>query len=238
MKKIFCAAIVTALLTACGGGGSQGEKSVHTPPTHQYTFKPKVVNENVLLIEDKRIELAKAPKGMQTYALKFGKQMQVYNQDYTTLGYVLPKPANANRLNQLSLLNVSADDSIIVAHPLAFDRLPKKGDSIYEGISFSPNSQGKVGLYVNFDKKTVGGGIHSQKAHYGENPKDILLADTELKKHILESTEIHFAGVAIQDGKRLGYGGMFAGPTAEEVIGVVTDNTRKVETGFIGKRTR
>ena len=242
MKKVICLVAISALLAACsgGGGGNESNRSgISTPPLPEfYTFKPKVVDDNVILIENKRIELSKEPEGMRHYSLSFGKSLQIYNQQYTALGYLMPKLTNNSRLNQLLLGNTNIDDSVLVAHHFNFDRLPKKGTANYEGISFAPNSTGKLALHVNFDEKFVGGLIYNQRATYGEDPKDITLYNAPLALTKGNKTEVHFVGIASQGDKKYGYAGIFAGPNAEEVVGVVNDNPRSLHTGFIGHKTK
>ena len=239
MKKVICLVAMSALLAACSGGAGNdsNRNGISTPPLPQfYTVKPKVVDDNVILIENKRIELSKEPEGLLNYSLNFGKSLQIYNQQYTALGYLMPKLTNNSRLNQLFLGNTNIDDSVFIADHITFERLPKKGKVNYEGISFAPNSMGKLSLHVNFDEKFVGGLIYNQKATYGEDPKDIMLYDAPLALTKVDKTEVHFIGIASQDDKKYGYAGFFAGPQAQEVIGLVNNGNRNLKTGFIGKK--
>lgn len=241
MKKIVVLGLLTSVLAACGGGSNGGSNNPPRLPERPvyYGAKPKVVNDNVVLIENKRIELARESEGMKRYPLDSGKYMQIYNQQYTALGYLMPKPGN-DRLNQLLLSNVGTDDSVVVAKPLSFDALPKRGKIDYVGISYAPNSQGKFLFRADFDEKMVGGLIFDQKATYGNNPENIVLADAKLEKMAKNNIETHFVGVAVgvNSKEKFGYAGMFAGPGAKEVVGLVVKGNAEIKTGFIGKEKK
>lgn len=248
MKKVIAVAVFTAILTACSGGGGSGGSSSNSgasasnntykqPETTYYGLSPRL-KDSTLFVGGKKIELAKEPEGWRTHTLYNGQTVEFYKQKYTAFGYVVPKKSSSDRINQLYTLSVGVDDSFLYTPDLKFENLPKQGVVTYQGSSYAPNSKGKLSLEADFSIKTISGRIYDQKAFYGDNnPADIQLLKTDIKKILSPNNyEAHFAGKAVNGSDNLGYAGKFAGPKAEEVIGIVSDSST-LKTGFIGKKS-
>lgn len=238
MKKVILIATLSAILTACsGGGGKSGlPKLPELPKLPKLTYeKNPVIRGSVLYVGEKQIDLAREPEGLHSHRLRFGSKAEYYKQQYSVFGYELPSDSRSSRVNKLRAMAINKDKVILDYNATPFNRLPAQGISTYVGKSYGPDSTGELVLNANFGAKTVSGRIFNQTERYGnEKLEDIELLQTAIKPH--KSASVHFSGEAKTATASFGYAGAFSGPRAEEVIGLVSDGSQQIKAGFIGKK--
>lgn len=254
MKKVLALSVISLLLTACSGGGGKGGNanpgnSVPSPKANTSLSQavPELRDEikqiKAIRINDHHIDLANEPTGFLVRDTSDKTTARVYNQVYSVLGYIQPKFSTDNRVERLKQvidLNKIKDGNEYYANLVAtnFDNIPTSESATYSGIAMAQDLEGKLTLNADFTNKKVSGEITQVKQiSSGETKPDYKLQETDIAKIALPNTsrELHFAGIALSDGERFGYGGTFAGPEAEEVLGMLAKDN-KIKLQFIGKK--
>lgn len=255
MKKVLTLSIISLLLTACGSGGGKGGSAnsgnTYVPPTKVNTslsqasleLREQIKKIKAIRINDQNIDLANEPTGFLVRDTSDKTTARVYNQVYSVLGYIQPKFSTDNRVERLKQvidLNKIKDGNEYYANLVAtnFDNIPTSESATYSGIAMAQDLEGKLTLNADFTNKKVSGEITQVKQiSSGETKPDYKLQETDIAKIALPNTsrELHFAGIALSDGERFGYGGTFAGPEAEEVLGMLAKDN-KIKLQFIGKK--
>lgn len=233
--KLSAIVTLSAILTACSGGGGNSAPSssgTHVTPKNDQTpsinqvapeHKEMVRKAKQIILKDgntgqefKTIEFADLPVSSVSETLKVGnvtEYFKAYNQIYSA-NFALFNPEDRGIAKQAHLTGLPTEQA----------NLPK-GTATYQGNSQGYNTTGTLHLMADFDTKNVSGNIDNRKSTDGTVLPTITLYRTGfstvpfgkgLNNQALEA-------VAFQGRTNEGYyAGVFAGPKAEEVVGMLT----------------
>lgn len=247
LLKYSVLAISIGLASACSGGGGGGDnKDTANPaydkkevnantniPSSSYVredLKAEVRSAKELTIFDpetkeavKIIQLSDYPKGniKETFSSKnaLTTYMRLINLPYSSAATF-----HTNETKEI------AENSFFGGYPTKLENLPR-GNATYQGTSLGLNTAGLLTLTANFDNKTVQGRIYNRRHNNGTLLSDITLERGSITSRLYNSGKEYisaatFSGTATTDTYHDYYHGMFAGPNAEEVSGLVTDSYR------------
>lgn len=234
LLKLSAIATLSALLTACSGGGKSGPSSsgTHVTPKSDTTpsinyvaaeHKELVRSAKKVVLNDgntgqafKTIEFANLPVGAVSETFKVGnitEYLKAYNQVYST-SFAIFNPEDRGIAKQARVTGLPTEQV----------NLPK-GTATYQGNSQGYNTTGTLHLTANFDAKNVSGKIDNRKTTEGNALPVITLYSAgfstvpfgkDLNNQSLEA-------VSFQGRTNEGYyTGVFAGPKAEEVVGFLS----------------
>lgn len=239
-------------LTACGSGGNNGNKpevsidSVRknivintTEPTNTNNWKAKVREVKLIVVDQKHLLLNENVElPTQTFNLddeKIGKVEQnlgkdwsfnAYNQEYSAVGFILPKNVKTDGTGQIIDERVTNEMAQVIG---AKTEILPKGSATYQGISFGVNTSGKLTLSANFDNQSLSGNITERKLIDSQKP----LEDIKLNEATIKSNG-EFWG-ATNDNEQGSYSGSFYGPNAEEIGGTIKNSNNDIYEVFTGK---
>lgn len=232
--KLSAVATLAAFLTACGGGSKSGPSSsgTHVAPKSDSTpsinyvaaeHKEMVRHSKLVNLKDgntgktfKVIEFADLPVGTVSETFKVGdvtEYFKAYNQVYSA-NFALFNPDDRGIAKQAHLTGL----------PTKQVDLPK-GTATYQGHSQGYNTTGKLTLTANFDSKNVSGKIDDRKTTDGKVLPTITLYNAgfstvpfgkDANSNTLQA--VSFQGMTSQGY----YAGVFTGPQAEEVVGLLS----------------
>lgn len=262
LLKYSVLAISIGLATACSGGGG-GDDNNDTPNP---TYDKKEVNANTqvpsinYVRDDLKVDV-RAAKQLTIFdpvTRDTIKVMQLSDYPEGIIKETFQRSGNASTsyariINQAysSSMTFHTNESAEIAYNSFYggyvtkiDELPK-GTATYQGSSLGINAQGLLALTADFDRKRVEGKIYNRRQNDGNALNDITLESTSIQREFMSSSATNksiaaavFDGyTTTSDGMRGKYEGTFAGPNAEEVVGVLTDvYGNDVYEGFAGKK--
>lgn len=242
MKKILhlsCLATTLSILTACGSGGSNSSpsqasgKEFENPlskPSIEYVaeeYKASVKYHKEVIIRDQNnkiistFTLADLPKGKYKETYSSGgiqEHLKGINLVYST-SLALYSPSQYQDI---------AKTGNIAGLPTDPKNAPK-GTITYKGSSVGLNTSGSLILHADFDNRSVTGKISDRKSDNGSKLTDITLNKGSFyngafhnKDKNIQLNALMFKGST--SGQFGYYTGGFAGPNAEEVVGVLLKN--------------
>ena len=258
LLKYSVLAISIGLATACSGGGGGGNNDTPKP-----AYDKKGVNSNTkvpssaYVRDDLKadVRLAKElrlfdPSNNQTVKIM---QLSDYPEGvikdtfktpniHTSYVRILNQPYS----NAIMLYNDKTGEiaykAIYGGYVTKIVDLPR-GTATYQGSSLGLNTSGSLTLTADFDRKKVTGKIYNRHHNNGNNLNDIVLESAPIRSKTIVSNNTnqskiaaHFEGHTNSGGRTGEYGGMFAGPNAEEVVGIVLDASENPYEGFTGKK--
>ena len=232
MKKVLFIGLLSAIISACSsGGGNNGNKNLID---HDYNNKVRA-EKNVVLVDGTRLQLTDLPHGIIERNV-VGGTLKAINFTYSAAGAVIPNGVSQNRYGFMTDPRITLNHGIgVYGVQTEAPNLPANGIAIYNGQTVGANSQGKIRLDVDFGVKTTSGKLYDQTTKTGKK-----LTDIDLHRGSFASTDrgISFGGVATSGGSDLPavYSGVFMGPKAEEVAGVVADTSANPYAFFAASR--
>lgn len=248
MKKFVVISLLSLFISACGGSKDSSPKVDNPTPkpgATEYQVPEHLKNEvsaiKRIRINDTTLDLNNEPVGFFTKSTTEYTQARVYNQVYSVIGYIQPiyTSDRVDRAKQwVELIKLPSDKrSYSNSIDTKFENIPTASEAIYSGVALSYDLEGSLRLYADFANKTVSGQINNlRKMSSREQQPGFELRETSIRQ-FPNSPSVHFSGVAARsDGSIHGYAGGFAGPNAEEVIGVIANPQDKAVLEFIGKK--
>ncbi len=252
-------AISFSLLAACSGGGG-GNSADNPDPNYdknQVTTTTKLPSINYVR-DDLKAEVTEIKKFnlLDPYSQNVVKTLDLASYPEGTIketfkGYNDVLTTYIRIINQAYSYTVAlhtndtatlAENSYATGYPSEYKNLPK-GSAVYHGTSLGLNSSGSLTLTANFDDKNVQGKIYNRKLDNGTSLADITLEKATINsslynKNAYRSESVaNFNGFTSSNGKTGYYSGIFAGPNAEEVVGMLTENRNENPyESFAGKR--
>ena len=258
LLKYSVLAVSIGLATACSGGGGGGNNDKSNP-----AYDKKEVNTNTkvpsstYVRDDLKAEVRLAKemrifdpannqtvKMMQLSDYPEGVIKDTFKTSNTDTSYV--RVLNLPYSNAITLHTNETGEIAYSAfyggHVTKMADLPK-GTATYQGSSLRLNTSGSLTLTTDFDRKKVTGKIHNRHHDNGNTLNDIVLESAPIRSKTIVSNNTnesriaaHFEGYTTSGGRTGEYRGTFAGPNAEEVVGLVADASENPYEGFVGKK--
>ena len=258
VMKYSIVAMCIGLTSACGGGGGGGGSDKANPaydkteinantkvPSSTYVrddLKTEIRAAKELTVFDpvtkqtiKTIQLSDYPKGTIKETFKSTENT------LTTYMRIINLPYSNTVMFHTNETGDTAETAFFGGYPTKLKNLPK-GAATYKGTSLGLNTSGSLTLTANFDDKSVRGLIYNRRHDNGSALSDIKLERSSIISESVSSSNgtvraATFSGRASTKTDLDYYYGMFSGPNAEDVSGIVSDFLKSnVYESFAGEK--